>query len=237
MSRQFNCTSPLPLLTKPFGKLLSALNFSFLSPPVVLPARVTIYCATVFTFCCVTATNSLKQFLCVTPNYTHGLGSQYVQSTRENLKKHKTQSLPSWIYNEGGKIVLYDAHTHYIYICSVRVQKMGKCHLFRTQSMGTKPRTSMRLQGPTEGSEVNRNCEPQDTKITPESAISLYLTSFSLFNRRDVFLPCHMYEPDQGLKPGPVTDRSQEWDSGCNMERAIQYSESLKDGTDCLKRI
>lgn len=53
MSRQFNCMSPLPLLTKPFGAapVCTELLLS-LSPPVVLPARVTIYCAIVFTFCC-----------------------------------------------------------------------------------------------------------------------------------------------------------------------------------------
>lgn len=49
----------------------------------------------------------------------------------------------------------------------MRVQKRGKYHPVGAQRVGGKPGTSMSLQGPTEGSEVNRNGERQGDKNYP----------------------------------------------------------------------
>lgn len=153
-----------------------------------------------------------------------------MQSTGENLKKHKTQFLPSWIYNGGGKILFYDAQTHIIYIYAVLEFKRWENVIWlghKVWEPNQEPAWEFRGQ---QRSEVNRNCEPQETKITPESAISLYLTSFPLFNRRDVFLPCHMYEQDQGLKPGPWLTglRSGTVAAICNVQYNIQNHSKME---------
>ena len=54
-----------------------------------------------------------------------------------------------------------------------------------------KQRTSMSLQGPTEGPEVNGwGDEPQGDKSSPGSAVPLHLESLPPFNSRDVPLLC-----------------------------------------------